>query len=196
MRNGEALIRLQEQIRASRGLPVDGITSKYEYREYKITLSSIFSTFHMFKVPNEYRIRDGVLSSTDEIGNNGAFLIPYQSFMLRVIASDGKGWEHVSVSLSNRCPNWREMCFIKDLFWDGEVVVMQYHPKKSEYVNLHDNSLHLWRPMGEAIPTPPKELAACRRENAMANYKSLRLVCSRPFAPEKPHERLRACLGA
>ena len=112
----------------------------------------------MFKVPNEYRIRDGELGSTDEIGNNGAFLIPYQSFMLRVIASDGKGWEHVSVSLSNRCPNWREMCFIKDLFWDGEDVVMQYHPKKSEYVNLHDNCLHLWRPVGEEIPTPPKEL--------------------------------------
>ena len=39
-------------------------------------------------------------------------------------------------------------------------------------------------------------LAACRRENAMANYKALRLVCSRPFAPEKPHERIRARPGA
>ena len=34
-------------------------------------------------------------------------------------------------------------------------------------------------------------LAACRRENAMANYKALRLVRSRPFAPEKPPDRLR-----
>jgi hypothetical protein len=54
--------------------------------------------------------------------------IPYQSFNLRVIASDGKGWEHISVSLPNRCPNWREMCFIKSLFWDEEDVVIQYHP--------------------------------------------------------------------
>ncbi len=39
-------------------------------------------------------------------------------------------------------------------------------------------------------------LAACRRNNAMANYKALRLVCSRPFAPEKPHERIRERPGA
>jgi len=58
----------------------------------------------MFKVPNEYRIREGELGSTEEIGNDGAFLIPYQSFNLRVIASDGQGWEHVSVSLQNRTP--------------------------------------------------------------------------------------------
>jgi hypothetical protein len=92
----------------------------------------------MFKVPNEYRISNGELGSTEEIGNNGAFLIPYQLFTLRVIASDGMGWEHVSVSVQNRCPNWREMCFIKDVFWDAEDGVIQYHPKKSEYVNLHD----------------------------------------------------------
>jgi hypothetical protein len=74
----------------------------------------------MFKIPNEYRIRDGVLGSTDESGNNGTFTIPFESFILHVIASDGQGWEHVSVSLSHRTPNWREMCFIKDLFWDEE----------------------------------------------------------------------------
>jgi len=50
------------------------------------------------------------------------------------------------------------MCFIKDLFWDGEDVVIQHHPKKSEYVNRHDNCLHLWRPVAVEIPTPPKEL--------------------------------------
>ena len=30
----------------------------------------------------------------------------------------------------------------------------------------------------------------------MANYKALRLVRSRPFAPEKPHERIRERPGA
>jgi hypothetical protein len=63
----------------------------------------------MFKVPNEYRIQGGELGSTEEMGNNGAFLIPYQSFTLRVIASDGQDWGHVPVSLRNRCPNWHEM---------------------------------------------------------------------------------------
>ena len=35
---------------------------------------------------------------------------------LRVLFSDGLGWDHVSVSLADRCPTWAEMCFIKDLF--------------------------------------------------------------------------------
>ena len=68
----------------------------------------------MFKIPNGYRIREGVLGSKEAIGNNGAFTIPFESFILHVIASDGQGWEHVSVSLSHRTPNWREMCFVKD----------------------------------------------------------------------------------
>jgi hypothetical protein len=92
------------------------------------------------------------------MGNNGAFLIPFESFALRVIASDGTGWEHVSVSLPNRTPNWREMCFIKALFWDEEDVVVQYHPATSQYVNRHENRLHLWWPVGVEMPTPPKEL--------------------------------------
>jgi hypothetical protein len=45
----------------------------------------------MFKVPNEYRIQDGELGSIDGIGNNGAFMIPFQSFALKVIASDSMG---------------------------------------------------------------------------------------------------------
>jgi hypothetical protein len=97
----------------------------------------------MFKAPNECRIRSAALGSTDQIGNNGAFTIPFESFILHVVASEGMGWEHVSVSLSHRIPNWREMCFIKNLFWDEEDMVIQYHPKKSEYVNRHDNCLHL-----------------------------------------------------
>jgi hypothetical protein len=38
--------------------------------------------------------------------NNGAFRVPGG---LRVIASDGEGWDHVSVSLPDRCPTWEEM---------------------------------------------------------------------------------------
>lgn len=78
---------------------------------------------------------------------------------LKVIYSDGGGWEHVSVSAGNRCPNWDEMCLVKSLFWDHEDVVMQLHPKRSEYVNNHRYCLHLWRPNnGAVIPTPPPEL--------------------------------------
>ena len=45
------------------------------------------------------------LSLSEEIGNNDAFLLPFESCNRRVIASDGMGWEHVLVSLPNRIPN-------------------------------------------------------------------------------------------
>lgn len=106
----------------------------------------------------EYHIKTGNLGSDDNYGNNGAFSVPFESFMFHVIASDGMDWEHVSVSLPNRTPNWREMCFMKDLFWDYEDCVVQYHPPKSEYVNNHNFTLHLWKPMKEKVPIPPSIL--------------------------------------
>ena len=112
----------------------------------------------MFHVPNEYRIRDGRLASNDSAGNNGAFHIPYpsRSTRLRVIASDGGGWEHVSVSIPGlACPSWPMMAYIKRMFWDAEDVVIQYHPAESQYVNCHPFTLHLWRPIGQSVPTPP-----------------------------------------
>jgi hypothetical protein len=77
---------------------------------------------------------------------------------LTIVFSDGLGWEHVSVSTPSRCPNWLEMCFCKNLFWAGEDTVIQYHPAKSEYINLHPFTLHLWRPQGINLPTPDPRL--------------------------------------
>lgn len=117
----------------------------------------------MFHVPNKYRLRTHpILGSDDNSGNNGAFTIIQwdgSDRQLWIIASDEGGWEHVSIHVSRnkqlRTPNWNEMCFIKNLFWDEEDVVIQYHPKKSEYVNNHPNTLHLWRQIGVEFPTPP-----------------------------------------
>lgn len=104
-----------------------------------------------------YRITRGVLGSDASYGTTGAFEIPFESFILQVIADNGKesGWEHVSVSLKNRCPNWKEMCYIKDLFWDAEETVIQYHPPKSKYIDNHPYVLHLWKPTKKDIPLPP-----------------------------------------
>ncbi len=74
----------------------------------------------------------------------------------RIVFSWGGGWEHVSVSYSTRCPTWEEMCRIKDMFWDEEECVVQYHPPKSEYINRHPYCLNLWRKCGENFETPPK----------------------------------------
>lgn len=57
------------------------------------------------------------------------------------------GWEHVSiVPRKNVMPSWDDMCELKDIFFNDEEEVYQIHPPKSEYVNLHDRCLHLWKP--------------------------------------------------
>jgi hypothetical protein len=71
-------------------------------------------------------------------------------------------WEHVSVSLPDRCPTWEEMARVKALFWEAADCVVQFHPPESEYVNHHPFCLHLWRPIGEQIKTPPAILVGPR----------------------------------
>ena len=113
----------------------------------------------MFHVTNNYRIRNGQLGSDDNYGNNGAFAIPRKNgVVLRAIASDGMEWEHVSVSLPNRTPRWDEMCFIKDMFWDEEDAIVQFHPSKDVYVNQHPYCLHLWLSLVYFFPTPDHSL--------------------------------------
>lgn len=104
------------------------------------------------------------MGSNESFGNNGYFIVPYESYELNVIASDGGGWEHVSVSMPNRTPNWNQMCFIKDLFFEDTDTVIQYHPAKDQYVNEHDHCLHLWKPIGEVIPIPPSEFVGFRKK--------------------------------
>lgn len=80
----------------------------------------------------------------------------YKVRAVKIIASWGGGWEHVSVSLKNRCPTWDEMCMVKEIFWKDDEVVVQFHPAKSEYVNIHPYCLHMWRKIGSEFETPPK----------------------------------------
>ena len=105
-----------------------------------------------------HRVRHGTWE-TSPGSTFGAFEVPYRSFRLYIIADDGSqtGWEHVSVSLvgGNRCPNWDEMCFVKSLFWSEEETVLQFHPRASEYVNVHNYVLHLWRRVGTEHELPP-----------------------------------------
>lgn len=109
-----------------------------------------------------YRITSGTWASQPGKAF-GAFKVPYKSAVLTVIADSGahgpaNGWEHVSVSLPNRTPNWAEMCHIKNLFWPESETVIQFHPKKSEYVNIHPHVLHLWKQVGVDHELPPRIL--------------------------------------
>jgi len=106
------------------------------------------------------RKTDGHLATTIHDGCVGMFhILGPCGQTLRIISSGTgehcMGWEHVSISLQNRCPNWIEMCFVKNLFWDEEEAVMQLHPPKSDYVNIAKTCLHLWKPINAQIPLPP-----------------------------------------
>ena len=95
----------------------------------------------MFKnsYPTELQLRAGAHMMAGYItltnGHIGTF----------VMGRDEGGMEHVSVQLQRKLPTWEEMCEIKDIFWSEEEMVVQIHPRKSEYVNITD-ALHLWRP--------------------------------------------------
>ena len=120
----------------------------------------------MFRVPDKYRDRTHPqLKSTAADGCNGVFVIPHHriaGYFYTVIASDGMGWDHVSVSVTkgrkqpHRCPTWEEMCYIKSLFWTEDETVVQYHPAKQDYINNHEFVLHLWKPNQRILPIPEK----------------------------------------
>lgn len=126
-----------------------------------------------------HRALDPLLGATSYGDDFGCFLIPHHPtrVTLRVIASSGTDeipWEHVSVSLPNRCPNWPEMCFVKDIFWEPEECVVQFHPPRSEYRNFHQFCLHLWKHTGIAFPRPVPSTVAPSSEELAAVMDSFR----------------------
>lgn len=114
----------------------------------------------MFKVPNEFRNRTHPqMGSNNDIGNNGLFQFQFKGYNVRCIASDGKLWDHISVTIDRkRTPSWEIMAHVKDLFWDKEDGVFQFHPPKSKYVNTHPYCLHLWRSQTQEIILPDRIL--------------------------------------
>lgn len=130
------------------------------------------------RVPEEYRLReynDPSLGTHPKAGNNGFFIIPHHritDYYYNCKVSDGSGWEHVSITLSTgkkgkevkRCPTWEEMCYIKNVFFGEEVYVMQFHPGKSDYVNMHEFCLHLWRPTDQTFPIPHPMLVGVKQQ--------------------------------
>lgn len=93
-------------------------------------------------------------------GNNGYFRIPYENITINLIVSDGKGWDHASVSISDkphknprRLPNWNEMEYVKNIVWDKEETTVQFHPKESEYRTIGP-VLHIWKKQGHEYELP------------------------------------------
>jgi hypothetical protein len=64
---------------------------------------------------------------------------------LNFVFSVQGGYEHLSVSMPNKTPSWDQMCVMKDIFFEDEEETIEYHPPKSDYVNIHPHCLHMWR---------------------------------------------------
>lgn len=99
-----------------------------------------------------------------EVG--GAFKIasPIDGALMSVLAVNGEGWDHVSVSRANRCPNWPEMEHVKHLFFMNDETAMQLHVPPADHINIHPYCLHLWRPHEVMIPRPPSWMVGGPRE--------------------------------
>lgn len=118
-----------------------------------------------------YRRSHPVWGDSEKGANYGFFVIQWRGYELRVVASDGDeafgNWEHVSVSLADRCPTWEQMAFIKSLFWTEDETVIQFHPKKSAYVNNHPYCLHMWKKAGIDQELPPEILTGIKSKGVL-----------------------------
>lgn len=129
-----------------------------------------------FEHLDPFRVRQGHYGSPDGM-RYGKFVILHNHFNLLCVADSGSisSWEHVSVSAHEkrngshrpRIPTWDQMCIIKDIFWDAEEAVIQFHPPRSEYINQCPYCLHLWKPTLIDIPRPPKILVGNDLEMAL-----------------------------
>jgi hypothetical protein len=94
-----------------------------------------------------------------ETGPNGsAYRVSVMGVTLAVIASNGGGWDHISVSADDRCPTWEEMELVARMFLRPDEVAMQLHLPAADHINIHPFTLHWWRPQRKLrrIPLPPK----------------------------------------
>lgn len=109
---------------------------------------------------DRFRRRDqAVLARYGDFGDDtcGVFEVPspIDGAPMMIIASAGGGWDHVSVSRRNRCPNWPEMEHVKRLFFLASETAVQFHVPEQAHISVHDYCLHIWRPQTVPIPRPP-----------------------------------------
>lgn len=108
----------------------------------------------------------------------GAFEVPspVDRGPMRVIVSSSEGWDHVSISRRNRCPNWAEMEHVARLFFKDDEVAMQLHVPAADHVNMHPYCLHWWRPHDSAIPRPPAIFVGVGSEPAKDKNEAARRI--------------------
>lgn len=105
------------------------------------------------------RIHDPRFEAQKEGDRFGLFKIVYKGARLQIIASCSTPelpWDHVSVRGHGCTPTWEQMDYVCRLFWDDDECVVQFHPPRSDHVNIHPHVLHMWK-ADVPFPMPPKE---------------------------------------
>lgn len=110
------------------------------------------------------------MKTTDEIAKelffiDGAFVVHRdREFMLfhlghlGVLLSTVGGWDHVAVSRRDKTPTYQEMKLVKRLCFRDDEWAYELHPPLSEYISVHANALHMWRPQDGMWRVPPVEV--------------------------------------
>lgn len=106
------------------------------------------------RIFEQYRVR---LPGYDPHPEAGAFRMasPVDGEDLRIVATSGMDWDHVSVSRKDRCPDWTELEHVKRIFFWPYECAMQLHVPVADHINNNEFCLHIWRPQKVEIPRPP-----------------------------------------
>ena len=82
------------------------------------------------------------------------------------------GWEHLSVSFSNKIPSWLVMEEMKEMFFKDDEEAFQFHPKLDNYVNNNEYTLHIWRKTDGTMEPPPSILVGFRPNHVEEDKKA------------------------
>lgn len=89
---------------------------------------------------------------------SGIFTFPVHPYNeLRVIASCGGGWDHLSVSLPMRTPTWGEMEAVRKYFAKPDEVWLQFGLPEKSHIDCHPHCLHWWRQLHRKVKLPPPD---------------------------------------
>jgi hypothetical protein len=77
---------------------------------------------------------------------------------LGVLLSTVGGWDHLAVSVIGRTPTYQEMKLAKRLCFLASEWAYEVHPAVDDYISVHYNALHIWRPHDGVWRAPPVEV--------------------------------------
>jgi hypothetical protein len=113
------------------------------------------------RLPEEFRV---AAFDAEKTLNGGAFSILLGRTVFHVIASIIAGWEHVTAYLPHRAITESEENQLADIFWEPNDVIVKF-PRMHSTRNHHMiHMVHLWRPVDQTIPVPPREFSGAHEE--------------------------------